>query len=52
MKSCNQSILFITLILESVKAVLGRHTKILVKYLVKLETRSDKSENRILVSHL
>ncbi|XP_030374921.1 F-actin-uncapping protein LRRC16A isoform X2 [Scaptodrosophila lebanonensis] len=34
---------------ESVKAVLGRHTKILVKYMVKLETKGDKTENRVLV---
>lgn len=35
---------------ESVKAILGRHTKILVKYMVKLETKGDKTENRVLVS--
>lgn len=35
---------------ESVKALLGRHTKILVKYVVKLETKGDKTENRVLVS--
>ncbi|XP_053687706.1 F-actin-uncapping protein LRRC16A isoform X3 [Sabethes cyaneus] len=34
---------------ESVRALLGRHTKILVKYMVKLETKSDKTENRVLV---
>ncbi|XP_059613851.1 F-actin-uncapping protein LRRC16A isoform X8 [Phlebotomus argentipes] len=34
---------------ESVKALLGRHTKILVKYIVKLETKGDKTENRVLV---
>jgi len=34
---------------DSVKAVLGRHTKILVKYMIKLETKSDKTENRVLV---
>ncbi|XP_034476307.1 F-actin-uncapping protein LRRC16A isoform X1 [Drosophila innubila] len=34
---------------ESVKSVLGRHTKILVKYMVKLETKGDKTENRVLV---
>uniref|UniRef100_A0A1B0D2C0 Uncharacterized protein n=1 Tax=Phlebotomus papatasi TaxID=29031 RepID=A0A1B0D2C0_PHLPP len=33
---------------ESVKALLGRHTKILVKYIVKLETKGDKTENRVL----
>ena len=36
-------------IADSVKAVLGRHTKILVKYMIKLETKSDKTENRVLV---
>lgn len=35
---------------ESVKSILGRHTKILVKYMVKLETKGDKTENRVLVS--
>ncbi|XP_058466447.1 F-actin-uncapping protein LRRC16A isoform X6 [Malaya genurostris] len=34
---------------DSVKILLGRHTKILVKYMVKLETKSDKTENRVLV---
>uniref|UniRef100_W4VRD5 Putative myosin-i-binding protein n=1 Tax=Corethrella appendiculata TaxID=1370023 RepID=W4VRD5_9DIPT len=34
---------------ESVKHVLGRHTKILVKYMIKLETKGDKTENRVLV---
>uniref|UniRef100_A0AAG5D3G9 CARMIL C-terminal domain-containing protein n=1 Tax=Anopheles atroparvus TaxID=41427 RepID=A0AAG5D3G9_ANOAO len=34
---------------ESVKTLLGRHTKILVKYMVKLEVKSDKTENRVLV---
>ncbi|XP_068146879.1 F-actin-uncapping protein LRRC16A isoform X3 [Drosophila tropicalis] len=34
---------------ESVKSLLGRHTKILVKYMVKLETKGDKTENRVLV---
>lgn len=34
---------------DSVKAILGRHTKILVKYMIKLETKSDKTENRVLV---
>ncbi|KAM7344760.1 capping protein regulator and myosin 1 linker 1 leucine rich repeat protein isoform 3-T5 [Cochliomyia hominivorax] len=34
---------------ESVKSILGRHTKILVKYMVKLETKNDKTENRVLV---
>ncbi|XP_058466443.1 F-actin-uncapping protein LRRC16A isoform X2 [Malaya genurostris] len=36
-------------ITDSVKILLGRHTKILVKYMVKLETKSDKTENRVLV---
>lgn len=31
------------------KALLGRHTKILVKYMIKLETKGDKTENRVLV---
>lgn len=35
---------------ESVRALLGRHTKILVKYMVKLDTKGDKTENRVLVS--
>lgn len=34
---------------DSVKVLLGRHTKILVKYMVKLETKNDKTENRVLV---
>ncbi|KFB41587.1 AGAP004841-PA-like protein [Anopheles sinensis] len=34
---------------ESVKTLLGRHTKILVKYMVKLEVKTDKTENRVLV---
>uniref|UniRef100_A0A182JPL6 CARMIL_C domain-containing protein n=1 Tax=Anopheles christyi TaxID=43041 RepID=A0A182JPL6_9DIPT len=33
---------------ESVKTLLGRHTKILVKYMVKLEVKTDKTENRVL----
>lgn len=41
---------FFTPISESVRALLGRHTKILVKYMVKLETKGDKTENRVLVS--
>ncbi|XP_050097561.1 F-actin-uncapping protein LRRC16A isoform X2 [Anopheles aquasalis] len=36
-------------ITESVKTLLGRHTKILVKYMVKLEVKTDKTENRVLV---
>lgn len=35
---------------DSIKALLGRHTKILVKYMVKLELKADKLENRVLVS--
>lgn len=35
---------------ESIRSVLGRHTKILVKYMVKLEYKTDKTENRVLVS--
>lgn len=35
---------------DSVKALLGRHTKILIKYMVKLETKGDKTDNRVLVS--
>lgn len=31
--------------------MLGRQTKILVKYMVKLEIKSDKTENRVLVSY-
>jgi leucine-rich repeat-containing protein 16 len=34
---------------ESIRVILGRHTKILVKYMIKLETKSDKTENRVLV---
>ncbi|KAL5287829.1 crml-1 family protein [Megaselia abdita] len=34
---------------ESVKSLLGRHTKVLVKYMIKLETKGDKTENRVLV---
>lgn len=34
---------------DSVKNVLGRQTKILVKYMIKLETKGDKTENRVLV---
>lgn len=41
---------FSYLFTESVKALLGRHTKILVKYMVKLETKGDKTDNRVLVS--
>lgn len=45
----NQSMAFFSFT-ESVKSILGRHTKILVKYMVKLETKGDKTENRVLVS--
>lgn len=38
------------LITDSIKVLLGRHTKILVKYMVKLELKTDKLENRVLVS--
>lgn len=41
---------FYFLFTESVRALLGRHTKILVKYMVKLDTKGDKTENRVLVS--
>ncbi|KAJ1529208.1 hypothetical protein ONE63_006012 [Megalurothrips usitatus] len=34
---------------ESVKALLGKHVKILLKNVVKLETKGDKTENRVLV---
>ncbi|XP_034938905.1 F-actin-uncapping protein LRRC16A isoform X2 [Chelonus insularis] len=34
---------------ESVKALLGKHVKILLKNVVKLETKPDKQENRVLV---
>ncbi|XP_049862710.1 F-actin-uncapping protein LRRC16A isoform X2 [Schistocerca gregaria] len=34
---------------ESVKALLGKHVKILHKNVVKLETKGDKTENRVLV---
>ncbi|KAK7868710.1 hypothetical protein R5R35_008235 [Gryllus longicercus] len=34
---------------ESVKALLGKHIKILLKNVVKLETKADKTENRVLV---
>lgn len=35
---------------ESVKALLGKHVKILLKNVVKLEIKADKTENRVLVS--
>ncbi|XP_026273496.1 F-actin-uncapping protein LRRC16A isoform X3 [Frankliniella occidentalis] len=34
---------------ESVKALLGKHVKILLKNVVKMETKGDKTENRVLV---
>ncbi|XP_069691795.1 F-actin-uncapping protein LRRC16A isoform X3 [Periplaneta americana] len=34
---------------ESVKSLLGKHVKILLKNVVKLETKGDKTENRVLV---
>lgn len=34
---------------ESVKALLGKHIKILLKNVVRLETKADKTENRVLV---
>lgn len=37
--------------IESVKALLGKHVKILLKNVVKLETKQDKQENRVLVSN-
>lgn len=39
-----------SLFTESVKALLGKHVKILLKNVVKLETKPDKQENRVLVS--
>lgn len=41
-----------SLFAESVKALLGKHVKILLKNVVKLETKQDKQENRVLVSNL
>jgi len=40
-----------SLLVESVKALLGKHVKILLKNVVKLETKQDKQENRVLVSN-
>jgi leucine-rich repeat-containing protein 16 len=40
---------FFCSITESVKTILGNHTKILVKYMIKIETKSDKTENRVLI---
>ena len=36
--------------LDSIRGCLGRKVKLSLKVLVKLETKSDKTENRILVS--
>ena len=41
---------FLFLFPESVKSLLGKHVKILLKNVVKLETKGDKTENRVLVS--
>ena len=35
---------------ESVKSLLGKQFKILLKNVVRLETKGDKTENRVLVS--
>jgi hypothetical protein len=35
---------------ESVKSLLGKHVKILLKNVVRLETKGDKTEYRVLVS--
>lgn len=37
---------------DSVKALLGKQVKILFKNVVRLETKGDKTENRVLVSSL
>ena len=37
---------------ESVKSLLGKHVKILLKTVVKLETKPDKLENRVLVRNI
>lgn len=37
--------------IDSVKSLLGRHTKILIKYMVRLEIKADKTDNRVLVSN-
>lgn len=36
---------------ESVKLLLGKHVKILLKNVVKLEIKAEKTENRVLVSN-
>ncbi|KAG5672565.1 hypothetical protein PVAND_002682 [Polypedilum vanderplanki] len=48
-KSTANTAVFLRELNDSVKNILGRHTKILVKYMIKLETKSDKTENRVLV---
>ena len=48
---CNVFINY-SLFVESVKALLGKHVKILLKNVVKLETKQDKQENRVLVSDI
>lgn len=35
---------------DSIKALLGKQVKILFKNVVRLETKGDKTENRVLVS--
>lgn len=35
--------------IESVKLLLGKHVKILLKNVVKFEVKADKTENRVLV---
>ena len=36
---------------ESIKNILGKNVKIIERRAVRLETKGDKTENRILVSH-
>lgn len=43
---------FLSPSVESIKSILGRHCKILVKYMIKLELKADKAENRVLVSKI
>lgn len=38
------------LLTDSIKALLGKQVKILFKNVVRLETKGDKTENRVLVS--
>lgn len=47
-----KSIFYKLFFIESVKALLGKHVKILLKNVVKLETKQDKQENRVLVSNI